>query len=405
MKKFTEIILKTIFVLVGSICVLAGLGLAYCVINDVNLDDFNLDKLVSSDDVDDVKDWYLQELGNVAVGKPVKVEGISYDKYAYQHISEDTQAVYDQIYDCICSYKEGVVVSTKDDDVIAVAYEAVFADYGDIFWVSGYQINTYQKGDEIVSLEFLPTYTMTEEQKNVYQVTIDSVTTEWLAGISQDATDYEKALYVFETLIEKVDYDANSKENQNILSTFLYNSTVCQGYADGAWYLLDKLGIKSAIVTGNANNEAHAWNLVYLDGAYYYMDVTWGNSKYKDTDSSTKKRINYAYLAMDSEELLRSHEITSHFDMPDCLSNQDNYFVREGLYYESFDADAIGNAFATSYNAGKEEISLKFATEELYNEVIDYFFNKQNISKYCKIKSVYYLMDNECKVITVQWNR
>ena len=334
-------------------------------------------------DADDVKDWYLQELGNMAVGKPVKVEGISYDKYAYQNISEETQIVYDQIYDCMSSYKESVVVSTKSDDVVADAYEAVFADYGNIFWVNGYQVNTYQKGEEVVSLEFLPTYTMTEEQKNVYQVTIDSVTTEWLAGISRDATDYEKALYVFETLIEKVDYDKNSKENQNILSTFLYNSTVCQGYADGAWYLLDKLGIKSTIITGNANGEAHAWNLVYLDDAYYYMDVTWGNSKYKDTDSSTKKRINYAYLAMDSEELLRSHKITSHFDVPDCLSNQDNYFVREGLYYENFDADVIGNAFATSYNAGNDEISLKFATDELYNEVIDYFFNKQNISKYC----------------------
>ena len=164
--------------------------LAYCIYNDVDLSDTGVSKMLVGKDADDVKDWYLQELGNMAVGKPVKVEGISYDKYAYQNISEETQIVYDQIYDCMSSYKESVVVSTKSDDVIADAYEAVFADYGNIFWVNGYQVNTYQKGEEVVSLEFLPTYTMTEEQKNVYQVTIDSVTTEWLAGISRDATDY-----------------------------------------------------------------------------------------------------------------------------------------------------------------------------------------------------------------------
>ena len=220
---------------------------------------------------------------NSMIGDAVIVESVSYDRYAYQQLSEAEKLTYDQVYDCIINFKNRITLSTKDKDVLANAYEAVMADYGNLFWIKGYQYNTYTNNDEVVGLEFEPKYSMTEEQKDVYQAKVDAVVQDWLSGISVSASDYDKALYVFETLINKVEYDKDSVENQNILSVFLYQSTVCQGYADAAWYLLDQLGIKSTIITGTANNESHAWNLVYLDDAYYYMDVTWGNSKYLAT--------------------------------------------------------------------------------------------------------------------------
>lgn len=338
------------------------------------------------------------------LAEPSVVESVSYDRYAYQQLDEITQKTYDQVYDCIQNYNSKVTLTTKDSDVLQKAYEAVMADYGDLFWLSGYQFNTYTTNGQVVGLEFAPKYTISKDQRDIYQATIEATATEWLSGISESASDFDKALYVFETLINKVDYNPDSEENQNILSVFLYQSTVCQGYADAAWYLLDRLGIPSTIITGNANNESHAWNLVYLDGAYYFMDITWGNSKYLDGNNDTAKRINYAYLAMTTEEISQNHVITSSFEVPECLSNADNYYVHQGLYYDWFGADAIGSRFAESFASGDSEISLKFSNSDLYSQVISYFIDENHLSEYCTgIKSVYYLLDESTNVLTIQW--
>ncbi|MDC7280626.1 hypothetical protein NXH64_14070 [Butyrivibrio fibrisolvens] len=343
---------------------------------------------------------------NPMLDEPVVVESVSFDRYAYQHIDEESQVTYDQIYNCITEYKEKVTVTTKSSDVLQRAYEAVMADYGNLFWVSGYKYNTYTSDGTVVSIEFSPKYTMSKDQRDVYQASVDATADEWLAGISENASDFDKALYVFETLIENVDYNTDSEENQNILSVFLYRSTVCQGYADSAWYLLDKLGIKSTIITGTANGESHAWNLVYLDGAYYYMDVTWGNSKYMDGNNDTAKRVNYAYFAMTTEEISQNHVITVGFEVPECLSNADNYYVHEGLYYDWFGVDSIGNRLSQSYESGEAEISLKFSNSDLYSQVINYFIDENHLSDYCRgLNSVYYLLDENANVLTIQWTK
>jgi transglutaminase/protease-like cytokinesis protein 3 len=343
-------------------------------------------------------------INNPMLQEAVTVESVSYDRYAYQQLDEEEQKTYDQIYDCITSYKSRITLSTKNHQVLANAYEAVMADYGNLFWINGYQYNTFSSGDTVVGLEFEPKYTMSQEQRDIYQTKVDAVADEWLAGISQDASDFDKALYVFETLIEKVDYDSESEENQNILSVFLYQSTVCQGYSDAAWYMLDRLGVPCTIISGVANDQNHAWNLVYLDDAYYFMDVTWGNSKYLDPNNDTTKRVNYAYLAMTTEEISQNHVITSSFEVPECLSNADNYYVHNDLYYDWFGVDSIGNKLNASFLAGDEEISLKFSNSDLYTSVIEYFFDEKHISDYCNgLESVYYLLDENANVLTVKW--
>ena len=401
MKKIVHFLLNLIGALFVFTIILIGIGLIYL----GKKGSLDFDGLKEAKSVQNIVDWYRDETAEeLFMPEVVNVESVSYDRYAYQQLNKEEQYAYDQIYDCIDNHTDKITLSTKDKDVLAVAYEAVMADYGGLFWVSGYQYNTYTSNKNVVGLEFEPKYTMSKDQRNVYQAKIDDVAEDWLSGISMSDSDFDKALYVFETLIEKVDYDTNSEENQNILSVFLYQKTVCQGYADAAWYLLEKLGISSTIVTGTANNESHAWNLVHLDGAYYFMDVTWGNSKYLNSNNDTTKRVNYAYLAMTTEEISQNHIITASFEIPECLSNADDYFVHNGLYYETYAVDAIGAKLRNSYNAGESEISLKFSNSDLYGRVITYFFEEKHISDYCSgLTEVYYLLDENANVITVRW--
>lgn len=397
-------IIRTLLNLIGSLLIITGLFLVICLALAARGDKYAISNLPIVKEASEILGIEINSESSPMIGEAVLVESVSYDRYAYQQLTEIQQQTYDQIYDCVINFKDKVALVTTDKDDIAAAYEGVMADYGDLFWVSGYQYNTYTSNNEVIGMEFEPKYTMTQEQRDVYQVKIDAVVNDWLSGISPDASDFDKALYVFETLVKNVDYDSNAKENQNILSVFIYQSTVCQGYADAAWLMLDKLGIANTIVTGTANNESHAWNLVYLDDAYYFMDVTWGNSKYLDSNNDATKRVNYAYLAMTTEEISQNHVITTGFEVPECLSNVDNYFVHQGLYYDWFGVDSIGEKLANSYQAGEDEISLKFSNRDLYSRVIDYFFAQKHISEYCKgLESVYYLLDENANVLTVKW--
>ena len=97
---------------------------------------------------------------------------------------------------------------------------------------------------------------------------VDSI----LKNVDPSWGDYEKAKYVFEYLAGNVEYQMGTEQNQNIISVFLNKKTVCQGYANATQYLLTLLGIPAVVVTGTAEGDTHAWNLVQLDGAYYFMD-------------------------------------------------------------------------------------------------------------------------------------
>lgn len=329
----------------------------------------------------------------------------STDRYVYGTLDDITKKVYDEIFQAISEQKANIPVSTLDVNVLDSAYKAVTADYGGIFWVSGYVYTQYTKGDALVGLDFAPKYTMTESVRLDTQQQIDAKVEEILAGISMEATDYEKAKYVFEYLAANVDYEIGSQDNQNIISVFLYQKTVCQGYASATQYLLDRLGIQSAVVTGKANGESHAWNLVRMDGEYYYIDTTWGNSAYTSEQSGIRRFINYNYFGVTSEELMRTHSANDYFALPYCTAVTDNYYVREGKYFSEWTPDAVGTICRETYEAGQGAVSVKFSTSGLFGQMKQYFIDEEHIADYCSgISSLYYVEDTKQNVLTFNFS-
>lgn len=323
------------------------------------------------------------------------------EKYAYHTLSDEEKTVYGEMLEAIMAHEETVEVSTVDTEVLENSYRAITADFGGLYWVSGYVYTQYTRNGEPTGMDFSPKYTMDQKTREQFQTQIDASVGELMAGISVVASDYEKAKYVFEILVQNVDYDSAAENNQNIISVFLNRATVCQGYACATQYLLDLLGIQSAIVTGNANGESHAWNLVRLDGEYYYMDTTWGNSRYLDNSSQIEKYVNYNYLAITSEELSRTHILDNSFPLPECTSTANNYFVRENRYFSEWEPDAVGTALAKVWNANAKDVAVKFSTPDLYRQAVDYFVTQQHIADYCEnISSIYYLEDRELYVVT-----
>lgn len=342
-----------------------------------------------------------EEVAKSTIGTPVEAERVSEGKYAYGTLSEESKVVYDQVLQTIRNMESDVMVSTKSVDELDEVYKCVLADYGDLFWISGYSYQTYSRRDRVIGITFTPTYTMTQETRDRYQEDIDAVVNRWLSEVPEDADDYIKSKFVYEKLISTVDYDVESPNNQNIISVFLGHATVCQGYADAVNVLLDRMGIQSTVITGVANNESHAWNLVRLDGEYYYLDITWGNSRYLDADATEGNMINYAYLNITGEELYQTHRAEMTFDLPECVAIADNYYNREGLYFSEWNPDVIGTVFADAYYEGQDIISVKFAGNDLYNQATDYFLVEGRFGDYCRgLKNLAYIESREMSVLT-----
>lgn len=134
-----------------------------------------------------------------------------------------------------------------------------------------------------INMTFYVSYYTTAEQEAVVDEEVQNV----LDTINETAySDYEKTKQTYEWICNNIRY---SEEG---LHTTAYNALVngtcaCQGYAVLLYRLLNEEGIPCRIVGGYGGDEAdysgvanHCWNAVEMDGAYYYLDVTWEQAHY-----------------------------------------------------------------------------------------------------------------------------
>lgn len=338
--------------------------------------------------------------------KQVKpIQKISVGKYAYEQLNMEGQTVYDEMLSTILSQEEKISLSTIDTEVMRHAYTALCSDYGGLFWVNGYVFTRYTKGDELVSLEFSPKYTMAKNERQQIQKQIDAVVEQWFAGISVNDTDYQKAKYVYELLALNTEYVEDAEESQNIISVFLGRQTVCQGYACAVQYMLEQLGVECTIVSGKALGEPHAWNLICLDGEYYFMDATWGNNGYRNKEGVETSFIDYNYMAMTTAEMQMGHEPDMELDLPNCTAVLNNYYIKEGNYIEEWQPEHIGAMLSWAWEE-KKVLTLRFSDDSLKEQAFQYFIQDGHIAEYCpEITQVNYLEDSLWKEISFCFNQ
>ncbi|MCC8080678.1 MAG: hypothetical protein LUE14_08030 [Clostridiales bacterium] len=340
-----------------------------------------------------------------------EVDSVSEGKYAYGTLDDETKQVYDEI---VYAFSNRITVtsSTTDTNVMEQAYQAVRYDYCDFFWIESLSYVKYSREDEITALEIAPTYSMTEEEQEAMQQQIDAEAERMLADAPADGSDFDKALYVYETLIREVDYVVGAENSQNIISAFVNHETVCQGYAYATQYLLEKLGVACTTVLGSANGETHAWNLVVMDGFYYYIDTTWGNSQFvyrsEDGEELSEEDIlrfqymDYDYFGVTTEMLLTTHAPDAGINLPVCTATADNYYVHKGLYVDVWDADAVGAIIRSGYENGDEVVRIRFSDMELCEQAVRYFLTDGHVFDYCYgLESVQYLQEADSTVMVL----
>lgn len=91
-------------------------------------------------------------------------------------------------------------------------------------------------------------------------------------------SDYEKFKAVTNWIVSNVRYDENNetKYQHDLTGAVLEGLAVCDGYAGTFYYMANAVGLNALFEDGitNSNRIRHAWNLVEIDGTYYYADPT-----------------------------------------------------------------------------------------------------------------------------------
>lgn len=284
---------------------------------------------------------------------------------------------------------EGIGLGLGEEDIDRV-FQCVLSDHPELFYVEGYSYTKYSRAGELMAIEFSGSYSMDVETALQRKQEIETAASKIQGGIDRSASDYEKIKYVYETLIRTTDYDLNAEDNQNIYSVFVHHLSVCQGYAKATQYLLNRLGVECTLVLGTVDTgEGHAWNLVKADGSYYYVDTTWGDVSYRmedvpDTEEGgiVMPEINYDYLNVTTEEILRTHTIGGEVPMPYCDALDANYYVREGAYFTSYDREQMEALFRGAVAEGKSDVTVKCSDEACYREVVAGLIDGQEIFGY-----------------------
>lgn len=325
------------------------------------------------------------------------------EKFCFQALSEKEQVLYTQILEILNHYGEEQEIETIDETELAHVFQCVLLDHPEIFWVDGYSFIRRKKGDQDLNILLSGQYTYTSSEVTSYRFQIDQYVSSATVGL-QTASDYKKSKAVYEYIIHHTEYKIGAKDNQNILSVMLYGESVCQGYAKTYQYLMEYLGIPCTVIVGaTKDGESHAWNLVKLDGDYYYVDVTWGDASYLSSSymSAQMPSIGYGFLNITTADLNKSHVIQHEVDVPVCTATADNYFVKENrIFYLVNDAD-LSTLFATAYQNGEETISLKCSDEFVYAQMKKRLLDDQAIFGFLQgTTSVNYVEDEDSFILT-----
>jgi len=303
--------------------------------------------------------------------------------YCYDSLEEEQQRIYAEILMILELHGDEILVSAKETGDLSLAFLCVFQDHPEIYWCDGYHYRRYERGLGSNVYTFGGRYTYTPEECERYETKIDDYVRSCLRGLPSRADQYETVRYIYEYVILHTDYEPGAKDDQNILSVMLYGKSVCQGYAKAVQYLCREAGIPATLVVGRVfgDSEGHAWDLVRIDGAYYYLDATWGDAGFlvRHGEREETEAINYRYLNVTSEDLAGTHIFENPVAMPYCVSTEANYYVREGLYLTDYDTGQLRRMFSNAAADGSRSVSFKIADDDLYREVRERLIERQEV--------------------------
>lgn len=113
-------------------------------------------------------------------------------------------------------------------------------------------------------------------------------------------------------IINHTSYDTNNTtgvaeiNSSTAYGIFFDGIGICSGYTDAMQLFLEKLHVKNYRVSSNT----HVWNLVFIDGKWLHLDLTWDDPIISDGSSS----LSHDYFLIDTKKLKSFNDGEHNYD-------------------------------------------------------------------------------------------
>lgn len=344
----------------------------------------NSENLTALEEKEEIKEETTEEKTSQNTNEQ-KIE--SYNFY-YNQLNDKQKNSYAKLLES-CNNFESEIMLGEDLSEYDI-YKVIFAFQNDnplYYWIDNFTYKTINKKNENSKI-----YVSFDIPQDAEEVTIElkNKANNIVKNIPDNYSEYEKVKYIYEYIIDNTEYIDESAYNQDIRSVLLYNQSVCSGYAYTYQYLCQLIGINCTTVCGDAfsdgTTEPHAWNLLYLDGDYYWVDATWGDAFYNNP-----VKYDYSYFLTNDKTLLKTHTINDSnqfvkkfdnqfFNYPKCNSDKYDYYKLNNCLFEEYDKNTkefISNKFKN----GDTIINIKFKDKTSLDNAYKNLFEEKEINK------------------------
>lgn len=296
-----------------------------------------------------------------------------HQEYYFKLLNSNEQRGYREMLSGIRNREEEFYLTISSDEEVDRAYHALLKDHPELYWVHNREQvykTTFSRGDYCI---FAPGYIYSQEEMKEIDASLENAYQEVLALLPENPSEYETAKTVYTYLIDTVEYET-SADDQSIAGAFWKHRAVCAGYAGGVQYLLERLGVVCLYVEGSArgSDDGHAWNIVKLDGQYYYLDATNGDQPtFLEGDAASMvehKTTIYDYLCPFPKEYELNYTPSDEFVLPQVDSVDKNFYVLNQGCFASYNWQEIFDYCCMRLDNGAAVVRFKFSSQEAYQQ-------------------------------------
>lgn len=321
---------------------------------------------------------------------------------AFSQLNEEEQEAYLRITNEIDNLNSSfsLLGNNVNESQLNKIVNAILVDHPEFFYIENIEF-LKNKNDivETVTVNF----TADKETIQLQQEEVENWKNNILAAITPDMSNYDIALFLHDHIVNNTEYNLEVENNQNLLSVVEEGESVCAGYSKAYQYLLNEAGIFATYVSGSVNVGAHAWNLIQVDGDYGWVDVTWDDPSFSQSDTPLGI-TSHTYFGQSTDDLLVTHKIDEEFAYIDNIDTPNfNYFIRNNLYFDLNDPNGYYSfieAFNNKKNNGEGSIEVKLAQKEQINTLL----NNLTYEPFLFNNTLNYIQDQYYPIVTFLLN-
>lgn len=249
-------------------------------------------------------------------------------RYYYDNMNDNYKAYYKKIFYAVLSFETTVKLPLMDINICEKIYKQCMYDNPLLFYVDGIFFRIGLLGITI-NIKYSMKENEFADSIRVMRSALENVTI-----ACRLYSEFEKEEYIHRYLIEKVQYELNnSLPVHSAHSVFVNNKAVCDGISKAAKILMDSVGIRSIVISGESvhsntpsSGGGHAWNIVWIANKPYHVDFTFDNNM-----SDKGKLIRYDYFNLSDEQIKKDH---TYKDVGVHASFTNDWFRINDLYFD-----------------------------------------------------------------------